>query len=51
MSKVTTIKIKRDTRNALAELGKKDDTFDDIIRELLDFYIKNKVKSKESVKE
>ena len=30
----TNIQVRRDTRNALAELGSKDDTFDDIIRKL-----------------
>lgn len=44
MSEVTTVKIKRDTKKMLAELGKKEDTYDDIIRKLIQFYIKNKHK-------
>lgn len=32
----TTIKLDRETRNRLAALGNKDDSFDDIVRRLLD---------------
>lgn len=34
----TNIQVSRSTRNRLAELGSKDDTYDDIIVRLLDYY-------------
>ena len=34
----TNIQVGRSTRNRLAELGKKDDSYDDIIVRLLDAY-------------
>ena len=34
----TNIQVSRSTRNRLAELGKKDDSYDDIIVRLLDAY-------------
>ena len=34
----TNIQVSRTTRNRLAELGKKDDSYDDIIIRLLNFY-------------
>ena len=34
----TNIQISRKTRDRLVELGKKGDTYDDIIRQLLDAY-------------
>ena len=37
MSK-TNIQISRNTRNRLAELGSKTDTYDDIVCRLIDFY-------------
>lgn len=39
-SMTTTIRIKRTTKRRLEELGKKNDTFDDIINKLIDSYIK-----------
>ena len=36
------INVARSTRNKLAELGKKDDTFNDIILKLIQFYEDNK---------
>jgi len=38
----TTIRLKVSTRDDLASCGNKDDTFDDIIRRLIDFYKKAK---------
>ena len=38
MSGKTNIQVSRSTRNRLAELGKKDDSYDDIIVRLLDAY-------------
>lgn len=37
----TTIRILRGTRKRLAELGKKTETYDDIINRLADFYEKH----------
>ena len=34
----TNIQVSRKTRDALAELGNKNDTYDDIIQKLLKFY-------------
>lgn len=34
----TNIQVSRDTRNELAMMGKKGDTYDDIIRRLIEFY-------------
>jgi hypothetical protein len=41
MSEVTTIKLKKETRERLAEIGRKKETYDDIIRRLLEFYERN----------
>ncbi len=38
MSEVTTVKVTKKTKGRLAELGKKDETYDDIIARLLEFY-------------
>lgn len=37
MSK-TNIQVSRETRDRLAQLGRKDDTYDDIVRRLIEFY-------------
>lgn len=37
----TNIQVSRSTRNALADLGRKGDTFDDIIKMLLVFYLEH----------
>lgn len=37
----TNIQVSRATRNALADLGRKGDTFDDIIKMLLVFYLEH----------
>ena len=37
MSK-TNIQVSRETRDKLAEIGRKDDTYDDIIRMLIELY-------------
>ena len=36
MSEITTIKITKQTRNRLAKLGNKDETFEQIIKKLLE---------------
>ena len=38
----TTIRIKRNTKRRLEDMGKKNETFDDILNKLLDFYDSNK---------
>ena len=38
MTGKTNIQVSRSTRNRLADLGKKDDSYDDIIVRLLDAY-------------
>ena len=40
MGDVTTIKLRKKTRDALAELGSKKETYEDVIRKLIDFYQK-----------
>ena len=47
MKDVTTVKLNRKTKKMLADLGKKDDTYDDIVRRLIEFYMKNKAKVEE----
>jgi len=41
---VTTIKITRKTRGRLADIGRKNETYDIIISRLIDFYKKNSVR-------
>jgi predicted CopG family antitoxin len=41
LGELTTVKIKKDTREKLAELGSKKETYDDIIRRLIEFYEEN----------
>jgi len=38
---MTTVKVRPDTKKMLAELGRKEDTYDEIIVRLLEFYKKN----------
>ena len=40
MNAVTSLRVSRDTRNRLSEIGSKDETFDEIVRRLIDFYKK-----------
>jgi len=42
LSDITTVKIRRETRDRLADLGSKKETYDQIINRLIDFYKKNK---------
>lgn len=39
----TMVRLKKETVEKLKELGKKGETYDDIIRKLLDFYEKKKI--------
>jgi len=38
---ITSLKVRKVTRDRLAEMGNKTETFDDIIQRLMDFYKKN----------
>ncbi len=40
MGDVTTIKLSKKTRDALAELGSKKETYEDVIEKLIEFYLK-----------
>ena len=42
MSETTTIKLKKETRERLAKIGRKKETYDDIIRRLMEFYKRRK---------
>jgi len=42
----TTIKILKSTRERLADLGKKLDTYDEIVNRLIDAYLKNNKEGK-----
>jgi len=41
MSEITTVKISKKTRDKLAELGSKKETYENIIERLIEFYEKN----------
>jgi len=41
MNEDTTVRVKRETRRQLGEVGSKEETFDEIIQRLIDFYKKN----------
>ena len=41
MGEVTTVKVTKRTRDRLAELGTKKETYDDVISKLIEFYEKN----------
>jgi hypothetical protein len=41
MDEVTTVKVTRKTKGKLSALGRKDETYDQIIRRLIDFYTNN----------
>jgi hypothetical protein len=41
VNNVTSLRVTRETRNRLADLGSKDETFDEIIQRLIDFYNNN----------
>ncbi len=43
MSEVTTVKVTKKTRERLAELGKKSETYEQIIERLIEFYEKKSV--------
>jgi hypothetical protein len=41
MSKVTSLRVTKQTRNRLSEIGSKRETYDKIIQRLIDFYNNN----------
>jgi hypothetical protein len=45
MGDITTVKLSKKTRDKLAELGSKNETYEDIIERLIEFYIKNSQKT------
>jgi hypothetical protein len=42
MKNITTIQLKKNTRERLLEIGMKKETYDDLINRLIDFYLKMK---------
>ncbi len=40
MESITTIQLTKETRDKLLELGKKRETYDDLINRLIEFYAK-----------
>ncbi|MEM2175486.1 MAG: hypothetical protein QXI58_07710 [Candidatus Micrarchaeia archaeon] len=40
-AEITTIKLKKQTKKMLEELGKKNETYDDIIKKLIEYYYKS----------
>jgi len=44
MVEITTVKVTKATRRLLAELGAREDTHDDGIKRLIDFYLKKNKK-------
>lgn len=42
MANITTIQLRKATRERLLEVGMKKETYDDLINRLIDFYIKAK---------
>jgi hypothetical protein len=41
VKQMTTVKVRRETKKMLADMGKKEDTYDDVIMRLIEFYNKN----------
>ncbi len=44
MGDITTVKVRKATRDRLAKLGNKTETFDDIINKLIDCYLSRRSK-------
>lgn len=44
MGEITTVKLSKKTRDKLAELGSKKETYEDIIQRLIVFYERNNVR-------
>lgn len=45
----TTIRIKRETKKLLEDLGRKGQSFDEIVRELARYYIENKLRERQGL--
>ena len=41
MGEITTIKLRKDTKKELARIGTKEETYEDIVKRLLQFYREN----------
>jgi len=41
MGELTTVKIRKETRERLAEIGSKKETYDDVIQRLIHFYVES----------
>ena len=41
MGQITTIKVSKETKKELARIGTKEDTYEDIIKRLINFYRRN----------
>jgi len=39
--KTTTIRVSKETQSMLKDIGKKGETYDDVIRRLIEFYVKH----------
>ncbi len=46
MKDITTIQLRKETRNRLLEIGMKKETYDDLVNRLIDFYLSYKGKEK-----
>lgn len=46
MQEITTITIRKETREKLKELGKKGETYDDILNRLIQFYQRKDTKNR-----
>jgi len=42
MAEITTVKVTKQTREKLAQLGKKNETYEEIIRRLITFYLRTR---------
>jgi len=41
MGEITTVKLRKKTRDRLTELGSKGETYEETIQRLIEFYVKN----------
>jgi hypothetical protein len=41
MNEITTIKLKKETKKELARIGTKEETYEDIVKRLIQFFKKN----------
>ena len=50
MAEITTVKVTKKTRQKLAELGRKSETYEDIIERLIEFYNDSQIRSNRKTK-